>query len=90
MMTQEDIGPFNHLVHAANYLNDQPQQYDSYPPTPSESVPYTPRSPVLRFESSLNCMTGGNLDTVGGITHELKDPDILFQHHFDAPLEKPY
>ena len=51
MMTQEDIGPFNHLVHAANYLNDYSPQYDSYPPTPSENYPNTPRSPVQRFEA---------------------------------------
>lgn len=90
MMTQEDVGPYNHLVHAANYLNDQPPQYDSYPPTPSDSFLYTPRSPVLKFQSSSNGTTGGKLDIVGGITHELKDPDVLFQHPFDAPLEEPY
>ncbi len=89
-MTHEDVTPFNHLVHAAHYLNDPSAQYDSNAPTPSESFPYTPESPMQSFDCSADDWSGGKLDTMAGNRHELRGKNMVFQHSCDTQLEEPW
>ena len=90
IVTPEDAGSFNHLVHAVNYLADYPPNYDSSPPTPSENFPYTPKSPVQRYRYSIDGTSGGKPDTMGPNGDERRSQDILYQHRFDAPLDDPW
>ena len=89
-ITSDEVDSFNHLVHAANYLNEYSPHYDSAPPTPSESFPYTPRSPTHRLECPVDGSGAVKLESFGLNSHELRGQDMLFQHPFETPMEDPW
>ena len=85
----DDAGPFNNLVHAANYLSDYSPHYDnSSPPTPSEAYSYRSTSPVQRFNCGLQARVGVSVDVLGEAgQRSFGGSDAMFQQGFQDKEE---
>lgn len=85
------ISGFDSLVQAANYLpHDYSANCDSSPATPTESLPYTPRSPTQRLDCGLYNTSAMKMDAIGASTDELRGQDFLFQQQVQGRMDDPW
>ena len=86
-VTPNDLTPFNHLLHAANALNDFPPTRSNSPPSPPEQYPYTPRSPGPREGYSTHDRPStkyeGGEGTFDGCSLQNQHFSQLFDDNFD-------
>jgi hypothetical protein len=82
--TMSDTGTVDSPIHAASFLSDHHVHHDSSPPTPTESLPYTPRSPIVKMEGGVFCESKAAYAYVEPYSEEFQGQDVSFRHYFDG------